>query len=120
MAAQSPPKIDSNCCVLNQKRKDLAVSFSRHTFEFQCPRCSFYNSATIGQAKVRDLVICRGCKAVIRLDDYMNECRVALRRIKVALQDFRESVKSLSFDIKLFRRGHHDSNRQINFWFAGK
>ena len=72
------------------------------------------------QAKVRDVVICRGCKAVIRLDDYMNECRVALRRIKAVLQDFRESVKSLNFDIKLFRRGHHDSNRQINFWFAGK
>jgi hypothetical protein len=47
-----------------------------------------YNSATIGQAKVRDVVICRGCKAVIRLDDYMNECRVALRRKKVPYKIF--------------------------------
>lgn len=77
------------------------VKLSRHTFELQCPRCSFYNTATIGQAKVRDVVICRGCKAIIRLDDHMNECRVALLRVKKTLQEFRESLDSLNFEIKL-------------------
>lgn len=81
--------------------KDSTVNFSRHTFEFECPSCSFYNSATLGQARVRDAVICRGCKGVIRLDDHMNECRLALRRVRATLQNLQNSLKSLKIEIKL-------------------
>lgn len=77
------------------------LNLERQTFEFQCPRCRFHNRVTLGQAKMRAVVICRGCKAGIRLDDRMNECRLALRRVRHLIEDFEQSLKSLNLTIKL-------------------
>jgi hypothetical protein len=66
-----------------------------------CPVCEFYNTFTIKQARLRNIVICRGCKANIQLDDHMNECRKATRQIERAIVEFHESLKNLNLTLKI-------------------
>lgn len=47
-----------------------------------CPRCNFYNPATIKQIRLNDVIICRGCKANIQLVDQMGEVGKAQRQIQ--------------------------------------
>ena len=46
------------------------------TLSVPCPACSFYNDVFLRQVTTRDVVICRGCKANVHLDDHMGEVRV--------------------------------------------
>jgi hypothetical protein len=58
--------------------------------EIECPICEFTNPIWIKQARLRDVIICRGCKANMRLDDSMNGVRKARQNIQrqlKALQD---------------------------------
>lgn len=66
-----------------------------------CPICEFQNPFTIRQARWRDMIICRGCKANIQLDDQMNECRKAVRQVTRAIQEFQESFKKLNLKITI-------------------
>lgn len=66
-----------------------------------CPVCEFYNTFTIKQARLRVIVICRGCKANIQLNDHMNECRKATCQIERAIADFQESLKNLNLTMKI-------------------
>lgn len=77
------------------------IDFNKHEIEIQCPECSFYNPIWLKQARLRDTVICRGCKANIRLDDQMNETRKAIRSIRRAMSEFGETLKGLSIEIRL-------------------
>lgn len=56
--------------------------------ELQCPECGFYNPILIKQARLRDVIICRGCKSNIRLDDQMNTVRKVVRDVNQAVSDF--------------------------------
>ncbi len=78
----------------------MMISLDNQTIEFPCPRCSFYNAIFFKQARLRDVVICRGCKSNIQLDDQMNECRKAQRAIKRAVQEFERTLRDLK-DIKI-------------------
>jgi hypothetical protein len=79
----------------------LLIQTDRLSFELECPSCGFQNPATIKQARLRDAVICRGCKATIRLDDQMNECRKTVRHIGQRLRDLKKQMKDISINIKL-------------------
>ena len=68
----------------------------RARIQFPCPRCSFHNDATIKHIRLRDVLICRGCKANIQLEDQMNTVRVAERRIRKSIEELSESLKDLS------------------------
>jgi hypothetical protein len=70
-------------------------------FEFPCPRCGFYNPVTFRQVRFRDVTICCGCKRNVQLDDYMNEYRLARRRINSALNALRDSLKSQTIAMRL-------------------
>jgi hypothetical protein len=72
------------------------ITLDKQTISFQCPKCRFYNSIFYKQARLRDVVICRGCKINIQLDDYMNECRKAEKSIRKAFQDLEQTIKQLS------------------------
>lgn len=76
-------------------------NLDRHEIEFPCPSCGFHNPATIKQARLRDAVICRGCKATIRLDDQMNECRKAVRQVRRSLREFENQVRNIKINIRL-------------------
>lgn len=68
------------------------LNFDKHEIEVQCPECSFYNPIWLKQARLRDVIICRGCKSNIRLDDQMNETRKAIRSIRRAMREFEQSL----------------------------
>lgn len=75
------------------------LNLDKHIIEFTCPICHFYNYFYFRQARLRDVIICRGCKSNIQLDDHMNECRKVIRRTKRAFQVLENSLKN--FTIKL-------------------
>lgn len=79
------------------------INLDRAEFNISCPRCRFENSIYYRQARLRDVLICRGCKTNIRLDDHMNECRKARQQINQALSDLQQAVNSFNrtFTIRL-------------------
>ncbi len=68
------------------------LDLDRQPIQFPCPRCGFYNGARLKQVRLRDVVICRGCKSNIQLDDHMNSYRRARRSIERALGDLRRAL----------------------------
>lgn len=68
----------------------------RKSIEFLCPRCYFYNSAFLRQVRSRNVIICRGCKSNLRLDDHMNEYRKAKRQLRRAFRDLELALSKLS------------------------
>ena len=66
-----------------------------------CPRCGFYNEFMFKQVRIRDVIICRGCHANIRLDDHVNSFRKARASISSALGDLENTLKSLEGVIKI-------------------
>lgn len=81
---------------------DLMCSDLDHfTVEGECPRCGFHNPLFFKQARLRDVLICRGCKANIQLDDRMNSCRKAVRSFRRQMQQLEEQLGSLSRTLRL-------------------
>lgn len=66
------------------------------SLECDCPRCGFSNPFLFKQARVRDVIICRGCKANLPLDDDMNTCRKARRDVEHSMREFERSLAQLS------------------------
>lgn len=60
--------------------------------DVDCPHCNFANPIWLKQARLRDVVICRGCKANIQLDDSMNSVRKAYRSTRQAMDDLRQTI----------------------------
>jgi hypothetical protein len=58
----------------------------RHEIEIPCPGCGFLGAATLKQIRLDDVIICGGCKANIRLIDYMSEIANTRRCLQQALQ----------------------------------
>jgi len=77
------------------------INLDNQTIEFPCPRCGFYNAIFFKQARLRDIVICRGCKSNIQLDDQMNECRKAERSVRKAMQELEKSLENLNTKIDM-------------------
>ena len=77
------------------------INLDKHEIDFPCPNCGFYNPFFFKQARLKDLIICRGCKINIQLDDHMNECRKTTRNIKRALDDLYQSLKNINLKITL-------------------
>ena len=77
------------------------INLDKYEIEFQCPNCNFYNSIQLKQARLRDVVICRGCKSNIRLDDQMNETKKAIRSIRRAMNELEETLKGMSLEIRI-------------------
>lgn len=68
----------------------------RVPFEFECPICRFQNPATLGQVRLGDVVICRGCKSNIQLADYMATLSSARKDIQSRLRRIEDSFSSRS------------------------
>jgi len=77
------------------------INIDNFTVEFACPECGFYNPIFLKQARLRDTIICRGCKANIQLDDQMNECQKVTRQVKRAFQDLEDSLGDMEITINL-------------------
>ncbi len=68
------------------------INLDKFEVEVDCPRCNFANPVWLRQARLRDVVICRGCKGNIQLDDSMNSVRKVSRSIRRAMQDLLDTV----------------------------
>lgn len=72
------------------------VSLDKVSIDINCPNCGFFNSIFIKQARLEDVIICRGCKYNIHLSDQMAECQKAIKRINKQLIELTESIQSFS------------------------
>lgn len=79
------------------------LDLDRTQFDVDCPNCMFSTRIFYRDARLRDVLICRGCKANIQLDDSMNECRKARRQVADAFAELEHALSGLnkSFTIKL-------------------
>jgi len=64
--------------------------------EVKCPRCCFQNPIWLKQSRLRDVIICRGCKSNIQLDDSMNTVRKAHHSIRQAMNDLRQTISRIN------------------------
>lgn len=55
--------------------------------DFECPNCGFYNWFNFKEARLQDVIICRGCKSNIHLVDKMYEFKIAKREIDKSLKN---------------------------------
>lgn len=65
------------------------------TIPIECPSCSFYNSVTVKQVRLHDVVICRGCKSNLHLVDFMGTVSNARNAIRNSLTSLVESLLSI-------------------------
>ena len=84
-------------CHVSLEMTDL----DRLEFEVDCPQCRFATRIFYRDARLRDVLICRGCKANIQLDDHMNACRKARRQFHRALQDLEDTIAKLNTTINI-------------------
>jgi predicted RNA-binding Zn-ribbon protein involved in translation (DUF1610 family) len=69
--------------------------------EVPCPECGFYTRVLLKQVRVRDVVVCRGCKANIQLEDHMNEYRKGRKQVRRTFQDLESTIEDLSGDLTI-------------------
>ncbi|WP_416047198.1 hypothetical protein [Cupriavidus basilensis] len=77
------------------------MDLDRIEIEIECPRCSFFAKILYRDARLRDVIICRGCKGNIQLDDHMNACRKAKRQVAAAFQELEDAFAKLNKAITL-------------------
>lgn len=65
------------------------IGIGSHEIEIDCPRCRFYNPIYLKQIIYRDVIICRGCKSNLKLDDYSNEVRKVKQQISNIFKDLK-------------------------------
>jgi hypothetical protein len=61
--------------------------------EIECPRCRFINPAWVKQVRLRDAIICRGCKCNIRLEDQMNTIRKARESVNRQVRELQQTLE---------------------------
>jgi hypothetical protein len=57
-----------------------------HWIDVTCPHCPLTTEASLRDVRLGMVVICRGCKANIRLIDYLGEYHRARRRLLNSFQ----------------------------------
>ena len=77
------------------------INFEKYEINIPCPNCSFYNPIFLKQARLRDVIICRGCKINIRLEDQMNETRKAIRCLHRSLNELQETLDDINRKIRI-------------------
>ena len=66
----------------------------KEKIKISCPKCDFLNYATFKQVKARNVIICRGCKVNVQLEDHLNSVRKSLRSMQKAFDELEETIKS--------------------------
>ena len=78
-----------------EARIEGGINLDKIEVKVNCPRCQFSNPIWLKQARLRDVIICRGCKANIQLDDSMNTVRKSVRSVHRAVDQLHESINRL-------------------------
>lgn len=69
--------------------------------DIECPNCRFTDKVSFRDARLRKILICRGCKSSIQLDDRMNQCRKARKQISRATRELEEALSGFNATITL-------------------
>lgn len=72
------------------------IDLDKTSIEIPCPKCEFLNSIFLKQARLQDVIICRGCKRNIHLYDQMAESQKGMRRIQKAFDELEQTFKKIS------------------------
>jgi hypothetical protein len=72
------------------------IDLDRFEFDVDCPKCRFATKIFYRDARLRNVLICRGCKGNIQLNDHMNECRKARRQVHAAIQELEAAIAELN------------------------
>ena len=83
-----------------QMKLEGEIDIDGFEVEIECPRCDFANPIWMRQARLRDVVICRGCKSNIQLDDQMNTVRKAFQGVRRQMQELRDTINRLNRKFK--------------------
>ncbi len=73
----------------------MAFSIDSAEIEISCPRCGFWSTVTIRQVRTRDVIICRGCKSNVRLEDHMNQVRSAERQVRSSVEQLTRMLEGI-------------------------
>lgn len=73
------------------------VDFDKASVEIACPNCGFYLDVTVREIRLQDVLICRGCKTNIRLQDHMGTMAVAHRELQSSLDSLAATLSRLGF-----------------------
>ncbi len=82
-------------------RENYVFDLDRHELDAECEQCGFWNEFTIKEARLDQVIICRGCKANIQLRDYMGTVKRSERNVRRAMREFEDTLKSLNTTITL-------------------
>lgn len=63
--------------------------------EIDCPNCGFYNTVYFKDIKLRNVIICRGCKFNLQLDDYMNSYKIESRKLETEFKKLSNLLNEL-------------------------
>ena len=77
-----------------EARIEGGINLDKIEVKVNCPRCQFSNPIWLKQARLRDVIICRGCKANIQLDDSMNTVRKGVRSFHRALDQLHDKSRA--------------------------
>ena len=58
-----------------------------HVIEIECPFCELNTWVTLGQIRLRQVVICRGCYVNLELMDHLGSVQRAVRRIASGMKN---------------------------------
>lgn len=61
----------------------------------ECPACHFTGQVTIKQVQIRDVVICRGCKGNIQLEDHLGTTEKAMRDLRRAIRQLQDQLAGM-------------------------
>ena len=64
---------------------------AKHPIEVPCPICELHTWVTLGEIARREMVICRGCHANVRLEDSAGSVSRLQKRIVDAMKDWERS-----------------------------
>lgn len=77
------------------------IDLERTEIPIECPECEFVLPATLRKVRIRDVMICRGCKQNVQLEDYRNEVRAGLRSAQRSLDELEEAMESLDMELTI-------------------
>lgn len=71
------------------------IDIERVKIDIRCPSCQFLNPVTLKQVRLRDVIICRGCKANVRLEDHLYTMRKSIRSFQRTMREFEEQLAKI-------------------------
>jgi hypothetical protein len=80
---------------------EMSFNLDRKRIYIRCPRCNFFARPFLRQVRHRETIICSGCKANIRLDDWLGSYRKAERQVRQALNALKAQLGSMTLNLKL-------------------